>query len=892
MTLQALHFCHSPEGGAGRAARRAVLACREAGVLATFACLAGASGAGAGELHLVPAAPASPGEAALRELLAEKLQWGVIPRHRTPLSNTLLSLPHPGVDPDSVGPVATADVLHLHWTSWMLTPRQVARWLAAGRTLVWTLHDFWPMTGGCHYPAGCGQWRTACLKCPQLDDEAQLVPNAFAEKRAGWGGAQGRLTVVAPSRWLAGLAAESAILGGAGARIAAIPNAVETDRFAPRPDREALRAAFGIGAHDLVLLFGSMDSAERRKGAAVLEEALGRALAGGRMAAALPPGGRVVVLLFGRSPPPIAPVEGLLLPLSLGPVAEDEVLADVLGIADLACVASLEENYPNVLVEALACGTPAIGFAAGGIPELIADGRTGVLVPEVGDAAALAEGLLRFARTHFRDEAMRAAARAQVLAENSPAVVGRRHRALYEEALEAGRDGRSAPRRGAAIAAELHARATRAFARAAVAPDLLPGPDFLRYPTNLLLRERAAAGAPATLAALAGCVAAPLPAPAVLGEGAAPVRRLLALRTHHAHHSAHSGPYQFLRHLPGCARIAVEAMTVPLGHAQAGRWAEPLRAAGRLLGLPAFGQQGNAWLAEAEVLARCVSPDAPSLVHFIDGELGGWLAPSLAAALAAAGARRPRMVATFHQPPALLEGMIHRGLLGALDRAVALCRPMRALLARHLPDERIVVIPHGVDADFFTPGPGAPAGASGAFRLLLVGHWLRDFDAALAALALLRAGGLDARLTVVSHNPPRQLAGTALPEGVTLRGNLSDAELRQAYRDADCLFLPLVDATANNAVLEAMACGRPVVSTDVGGVAEMTGPDAALLRPAGDAAALAEAVRALAADPGRAAAMGRAGRARAEALDWPRIAERHAALYDSLLAPAAGADHA
>jgi hypothetical protein len=163
-TVSAIHLCHSAEGGAGRAARRAVLACREAGLLAGFACVEGARHDPA-DLHLGVTKPAGPLDAALRESLHSTLQWGVIPQRRTGLSNTLLSVPCPGVDPDTVAPIAAADVLHLHWTSWMLTPGRIARWLAAGRSIAWTLHDFWPMTGGCHYPTGCEQYRTACLKC-------------------------------------------------------------------------------------------------------------------------------------------------------------------------------------------------------------------------------------------------------------------------------------------------------------------------------------------------------------------------------------------------------------------------------------------------------------------------------------------------------------------------------------------------------------------------------------------------------------------------------------------------------------------------------------------------------------------------------------------------------
>ena len=104
------------------------------------------------------------------------------------------------------------------------------------------------------------------------------------------------------------------------------------------------------------------------------------------------------------------------------------------------------------------------------------------------------------------------------------------------------------------------------------------------------------------------------------------------------------------------------------------------------------------------------------------------------------------------------------------------------------------------------------------------------------------------------------------------------------------MFLPLIDATANNAVLEAMGCGLPVISTAISGVQEAVGETAALLLPVGDAEGLAGAVRDLAADPARRARMSRAGRRQAEALDWAHIGRLHDAMYNEVVrAPARAA---
>ncbi|MEO3474421.1 glycosyltransferase [Roseomonas sp. CAU 1739] len=838
MARTVVHLCTGATGGAGRAGRRAHLAARQAGLLSAFAFADGKSAA-PDDVVLHPTPPEDPAEATLAIVLRDRVQWGVVQTASTDATNTLFSIAHPGLALDHQALVAAADILHLHWTSWSVPPAVMRRWLMAGRAVVWTLHDLWPMTGGCHYPAGCDQYRTACLQCPQLHDAWSLVPNAFAEKREAW--SKPGPVIVAPSRWMAARAAESAIFRDC--RIAVIPNPIETADFTPRADRDTLRAAFGIGPADLLLVLGAYDNRERRKGGAILIEALRRLHDDGRLAAALPPGARVALAGFGKSPLP--GWEGLTT-LAFGEVTEDAVLADILGAADLACIPSLEDNYPNIALEALACGTPCLVTPVGGLVEMVREGTSGVVATSAG-AEALAEALLRFVARHHGDAGLRATSRAQVEAENTLEAIGGQLAELY--------DNIAPPPHLAAPNAAAHARALHAFSHAPVGVSARPGAPFLRFPTNILLRQE---GGPAV-----ATIEAPASAAAPGGT------RLLALHARHVHHGARSGPYQFLRHLPD--DIVAEIRATPLGASLAGGRADDYRDWGRLLGTGPFGQQGNAWLAEAELLAACAAM-AADVVHAVDGELALWLLPRLPATLFAGG-RRPAMAATFHQPPDLLARMINGPLLGRLDAIILLCEAQRAAIPAAIDAARIHVIPHGIDAGFFTPGPRA---AGSGFRLLAVGHWLRDHPSAFAALSLVRRAGLDASLRIISPTPP---AGA--PPGVTVESGLTDEALRQAYRDADALLLPLQDATANNAILEAMACGRPVVSTDVGGVAEMTA-GAALLAPPRDARALADAVLGLAADPARAEALGRAARARAEALEWRHVAARHAALYAAL----------
>lgn len=843
------HFSYASSGGAARAARRTSLACEAAGLNSVHVFVSGDSKHD-GDVCLSPEATRGDIRTAPLGPALERIQWDFIPKRRTNLSNTLLSTAYPGVDVVHHPVFAGADIIHLHWPTWGITPNALAVWLDAGRTIFWTLHDCWPLTGGCHYPAGCEQYKTGCMKCPQLQNDYGLIANCFTEKLKAYQ-KRGSLTVITPSHWLADVARDSAIFRYRTVNV--VRNPVELDMFAPRADRLKLRSAFGVAPNDLVILFGSHDLTERRKGVRYLFDAV-RELAAGGLSAALPHGARVHLAVVGSSPE-LDELPGTT-PLHFGQVDEDGVLADILSIADVTCVPSLEDNYPNVIVESLACGTPCIVTPAGGMPEMVSDGETGILVSEAGSIAALKGAILRFARCYLGSQEMRERCRAATVLANDPKVIGAQLRKLYEAALDR---PLCEPER------TIHARMLKAFSRSPVRRDAAPSREFFHFPANFALRQRVPQPENGER-----FIAKPLHT-----QTASP--RLLTIRTYHEHHSGRSGPYQFLRRLPEGAYEGTH-LAVPLGAEFAGDMAPLYRKAGVMLGVRSFGQQGNAWLADAEVLIQCAA-EKIDLVHFIDGELTGWLVPLAPSAIFKDGVR-PTLVATFHQPPRVLKGMINAELLRRLDGVIALCEAQREFLQSYIEPQRVFLIPHGVDTQFFRPpvtGFERPAGD--AVRLLLVGHWLRDLETGFAAIKHIRNGGLKVDVTVISPRFP-----TTMRDGdCVVRSGLSDEALREAYWSADLLFLPLIDATANNAVLEAMACSLAVISTDVGGVREAVGGEAGLLVPPSNARALADAVINLARDPERRAAMGRAGRERAERLDWSVIGAMHDQAYRAML---------
>ncbi len=230
---------------------------------------------------------------------------------------------------------------------------------------------------------------------------------------------------------------------------------------------------------------------------------------------------------------------------------------------------------------------------------------------------------------------------------------------------------------------------------------------------------------------------------------------------------------------------------------------------------------------------------------------------------------------TFHSPvDSLRDSIRHRWRLRRLDRIFLMAETQRPFfLEAGVDPARLHVVLHGVDSQHFTPGPQPD---TETFTVLAVGGHRRNF-AMLQSVC--RATQTDARLRYLVVAPPDWRSHFADLPNVKFHSGIGDELLRQLYRTASCFALTAEEATANNALLEAMACGLPVVAENVGGIPEYLGPDCGELIPRGDVAAFAQALSTLAGSPDRIEKMRLAARHRAEELDWSRVARRMAALY-------------
>lgn len=325
--------------------------------------------------------------------LGEALQDGYIDRRRSNLSDTLFSLETFRLPLHEAVERHQADIIHLHWVARFVTSADLIALGELGRPIVWTLHDMWPFTGGCHYSAGCRGFAADCGACPQLTaDPAGAVSLQLASRAKAAEALGSRLVCVCPSRWLADAARSS--IPFRSTAIEVIANGVDTAIFSPAEQAQA-RTRLGLDLSACYIGFGAADLRERRKGFAELRAALAQVSAD--RARSLSP---INLVCFGNAADDIR-VDNVQV-IRLGDLTNEAHIADAYRAVDAFALTSLEDNLPNTAIEAAACGTPVIGYRTGGIPEVVVDGNTGLLV-DVGDRTALGGIIARVAD----DEALR-----------------------------------------------------------------------------------------------------------------------------------------------------------------------------------------------------------------------------------------------------------------------------------------------------------------------------------------------------------------------------------------------------------------------------------------------------------------------------------------------------
>jgi putative colanic acid biosynthesis glycosyltransferase len=250
--------------------------------------------------------------------------------------------------------------------------------------IVWTLHDTWPFTGKCVYTYDCERYQTTCGNCKRLKEYPRMLwdNTRFMQslKKKMYSKAN-NIVFVTPSRWLKEMAKKSSILRDY--RIEHIPNGVDTSIFYPQV-KEDLRKKYKIPLDMKCILFIANDVNEKRKGFRHLLNALER----------LEHKEEYTLLSIGRKQLDTK-IKSDFKVMEFSNVEKESELAELYNVTDLFVIPSIEENFPCVINEAMACGVPVIGFDTGGIPEQIEDGLRGFCAKK-GDIIDLAKKIGSF----------------------------------------------------------------------------------------------------------------------------------------------------------------------------------------------------------------------------------------------------------------------------------------------------------------------------------------------------------------------------------------------------------------------------------------------------------------------------------------------------------------
>ncbi len=316
------------------------------------------------------------------------------------------------------------DIVHLFWVAGgFLRIETLAR---LRRPVVWTLHDMWPFTGGCHYDDGCGRFREACGACPVLGsaNDADLSRRVWQRKHDSWQDVP--IVVVATSNWIADMARASSLFRNQ--QIEVIPNGVDTDTYRPLAKLHA-RAACNLPPSKRLLLFSAVNAlSDRRKGHAFLVHALQRLKQQGAA-------DDLELIVVGAAGPGDAPDLGIKAHY-MGHLDDEASQIALYSAADAVVAPSMQENLSNTVMESLACGTPVVAFAVGGMPDMIEHLHSGYLA-KAFDPDDLAAGIMWVLEDPGRHERLVQAARRGVLERFSMNRIASRYSALYERVRQA-----------------------------------------------------------------------------------------------------------------------------------------------------------------------------------------------------------------------------------------------------------------------------------------------------------------------------------------------------------------------------------------------------------------------------------------------------------------------
>lgn len=268
------------------------------------------------------------------------------------------------------------DIIHLHdIVGWYVNIGVLFKYLKkTGKPIVWTFHDCWAFTGRCIYfdYANCNKWKTGCDKCPQIEYMPKSWFFDFSafnwRRRKRLFTAIKNMTIVTPSIWLKELTHMSFL---SDYRTIVINNGINLDVFKPTTGE----LYYKLKSRNKRIILGVAGTWSKRKGLSDFQ----------RLANDIPENYQIVLVGISQEEVNNEKI------IAYKRTTNQKELAEIYTAADVFVNPTIEENFPTVNLESLACGTPIVTYRTGGSPESINE-DTGIVV-EKGNYEELKKGI-------------------------------------------------------------------------------------------------------------------------------------------------------------------------------------------------------------------------------------------------------------------------------------------------------------------------------------------------------------------------------------------------------------------------------------------------------------------------------------------------------------------
>lgn len=324
-----------------------------------------------------------------------------------------------GIDLSKYPEIHNADILHFHWINeGIWSEKFIKSLIKLNKPIVWTMHDMWTFTGGCHYDEFCGKYKDGCNACPVLKSTKAKDEAFHAQQKKSSYLAQFSIQLVGCSNWITEQANESLVGKRLNYKAICIPNPTNAAAF-KLYEKEICKQLLEIESDKKLILFGAVNAAsDKRKGAKYLIEALKK----------LNPE-EYILGIFGSKDVDLDLEQFEY--KNFGRLNDDLHLALIYNAADVFVAPSLQENLANTVMESLTCGTPVVAFEIGGMPDMISHGENGYLAKPY-ESADLAKGIEEAVALLNKRESIRQ----KTLERFSEDYVGRTYAGVYEALLQ------------------------------------------------------------------------------------------------------------------------------------------------------------------------------------------------------------------------------------------------------------------------------------------------------------------------------------------------------------------------------------------------------------------------------------------------------------------------